>query len=141
MGVFQLRQLLLSIIKVKKTGFDGGIKFTFYQSISEMELDEMAEEFGDIRQSETWQKLSRGLNMTLSRLRFLAQTVENCIQGYKQLLLTTDPEIYGEEYQRKISEASQHLYQIKRAIETFEKDVAHLEICLKLKFIKSHDIK
>lgn len=57
MGIFQLRQLLLSIIKIQKTGSNGGIKFTYYQPISETELDEMAEEFGDIRQPETWRKL------------------------------------------------------------------------------------
>jgi hypothetical protein len=57
MGIFAIRQQLLAIIKVPKTGSDGGVKFTYYQPISETELDKMAEEFGDIRQVETWQKL------------------------------------------------------------------------------------
>lgn len=69
--------------------------------------------------------------MTLNRLKFLAHTIEAYIKSCQDMLLTTDPEIYGDYYQNQISESRQHLYQLNRTIERFEKDIAYLEICLK----------
>ncbi|MFM6133719.1 MAG: hypothetical protein ACKPCP_06030 [Sphaerospermopsis kisseleviana] len=73
----------------------------------------------------------KNINMTLDRLKFLAHTIEVHIKSCQDMLLTTDPEVYGDYYQNQISESRQHLYQLSRAIERFEKDIAYLEICLK----------
>lgn len=50
--------------------------------------------------------------MTLNRLKFLAHTIEIHIKNCQDMLLTTDPEIYGDYYQNQISESKQHLYQL-----------------------------
>ena len=72
--------------------------------------------------------------MTLIRLRFLVNHVESAIATFQQML-ETDPK-NREEYQNQISQSKQHLYQLSHLINRLEKEVAHLEICLRLKPIK-----
>lgn len=76
--------------------------------------------------------------MTLNRLRFLASTIEAYVKDCQELLSKTDPEIYGDYYRNQISESRQHLYQINRLIQEFERDTAYLETCLKLNPINNY---
>jgi hypothetical protein len=51
-----LKQQLLGVVKLVRIGFSSSGMFTYLDPISELELDNIVSEYGDISHVDAWQK-------------------------------------------------------------------------------------
>ena len=56
MSIISLKQQLLAVVKVVRIGFSFSGTFTYLHPISELELDNIVSEYGDISHLDSWQK-------------------------------------------------------------------------------------